>query len=189
MGRTVNDDDDEPLSPIATAGIPHNVSSTHPSHACCLQEKLHRCVDPRPARSVDGSCTDATHPKWHFGLVEMVAQDVQCKPLYIALQPRPHLVLTALASGSTDDSLTSTILRRVGSALAPAPATHNTGMLRCLQATSSSTCGNISRICVGGACHKPQLLSSLSHWYTLSNFEAMRVCQQQAIHICTNQYE
>lgn len=51
-----------------------------------------------------------------------------------------YLCLTALASGSMLDSLTSTKRSRVGSALAPAPATHSTGMPRCLHAARRATC-------------------------------------------------
>lgn len=55
-----------------------------------------------------------------------------------------HLCRTARASGSMDDSLMSTMRSRVGSALAPAPATHSTGMPFCLQAASSATCDEVA---------------------------------------------
>lgn len=62
-----------------------------------------------------------------------------------------HLWRTALASLSTLLSARSRIRTLVGSALAPAPATHRTGRLRRRQAASSATCN-------GPACGaKPQL--------------------------------
>ncbi len=48
---------------------------------------------------------------------------------------------TARASGSTLLSDTSAMRRRLGSALAPAPATHSTGMPLRWHADSSDTCG------------------------------------------------
>lgn len=55
-------------------------------------------------------------------------------------QTLAHRWRTARASGSATDSATSRMRRRVGSALAPAPAQQSTGMPRRLQAASRATC-------------------------------------------------
>jgi hypothetical protein len=62
-----------------------------------------------------------------------------CTPRVMPWRARNPL-RTARASGSAVDSDTSHRRRRVGSALAPAPAQHSAGSRRATHAASSATC-------------------------------------------------